>query len=78
MTLTDALRVLSAAQHRGARWWCYDARCMRVMPGGWRSQDGEPAPAFTVFETLMIARGLTQIGAVQAADAPGWHVAALP
>lgn len=65
MTLTEAIQVLNAAQHRGARWWEYDRRTMRVMPAGWKCDEGEPAPAFTVFETLMIARGLVAIGALQ-------------
>jgi hypothetical protein len=61
--LSEALIALSRAQHRGAPYWYWDAASLRVLPAEWGSPADDPAPAFTVFEALAIARSLVGIGA---------------
>jgi hypothetical protein len=65
VTLTDAILVLSAAQHRGVHLWRYDDNCRRVLPEGWNTLDEAEPPAYTAFEAVAIARGLVGIGAVE-------------
>ena len=76
--VSEAIQVLSAAHHRGAWGWSWNPTTLRVEPWGWSALDFEPAPTYTAFEALAIARGLVEIGAVQPLDAPRWHVGALP
>lgn len=63
--VAEAAAVLTACQHRGAQWWSWDAQRLRVTPGSWNGMPDDPAPEFTVFEALAIARGLVTIGAVR-------------
>jgi hypothetical protein len=65
MTIDEALRVLSAAQHRGCRAWWYDDEAARVMPEGWNGLDEAAAPNYTAWEAVTLARRLAEIGAVQ-------------
>jgi hypothetical protein len=69
MTLSDALQVLSAAQHRGARSWRYDPACCRVMPEAWNGLFDAAPPNYTPWEALTLARRLVEIGAVKAENA---------
>jgi hypothetical protein len=62
-SVAEAIAVLNACTHRGARLWRYDDTCRRVLPEGWNGLDEAAPPAFTAFEALAIARGLAQIGA---------------
>jgi biotin-(acetyl-CoA carboxylase) ligase len=65
-SVSDAIAVLNATCHRGARTWEHDAGSGRIMPAVWKlTPGGEPAPMLTVFEAVAIARGLAQIGAYQ-------------
>jgi hypothetical protein len=64
VTLSEAIRVLSQAHHRGAWCWCWNPELLRVTPADWNGLGPDEAPAFTVFEALAIARGLALIGAV--------------
>jgi hypothetical protein len=66
MTLSDAIQVLSAAQHRGARSWRYDYQTMRVLPEGWNGLTEAAPPNYTPWEALTLARRLVEIGAADA------------
>jgi hypothetical protein len=61
--VAEALQVLGACQHRGARLWRYDDTCRHGLPEGWNGLDEAAPPAFTAFETLAIAGRLAEIGA---------------
>ena len=63
MTLTDAVRVLSLAHHRGVALWVFDHEHMRVLPAGWNGLDEAAPPAYTVWEAMTLAGGLVRIGA---------------
>jgi hypothetical protein len=55
----DAAQVLGAAMHRGAASWIFDAALLRVMPEGWDWRGiGDPPPAYTVWEALVLAKAL--------------------
>ena len=58
MTLSEAVAILGAAQHRGARWWYWDAATMRVTPSEWNGMPDDPAPTFTAFEALVMVNNL--------------------
>jgi hypothetical protein len=59
-TVGEAVWVLNAVQHRGARSWQYDERLARVMP---REDCDFDVPGLTAFEACAVARRLTEIGA---------------
>ncbi len=58
--VAEAVKVLNAVQHRGAREWKYDENMARVFP---MDQDDLEWPLFTAFEACAVARRLTEIGA---------------
>jgi hypothetical protein len=60
VTVREAVQVLNAVQHRGARSWQYDESLARVFPV---DQDALEWPLFTAFEACAVARRLTEIGA---------------
>jgi hypothetical protein len=59
---TEALAVLNATQHRGARNWHYDGKQARVMPEA--GDEPDYPPIFTAFEAMSVARRLVAIGAL--------------
>jgi hypothetical protein len=63
IVLAEAINVLSRVHHRGAWVWGWDPARLRVTPLDWSGEADDPAPEFTAFEALVIARGLAQIGA---------------
>lgn len=66
MDVLDAVTVLNAASHRGARSWRYDATAARVRPEEWSGLGTEfIAPEFTPWEAATLARRLVEIGAVK-------------
>ena len=63
----EAVAVLNATQHRGARNWHYDGTLARVMPYQWHER--EYPPSFTPFKAVTVARWLMEIGATGPAEA---------
>jgi hypothetical protein len=76
VSVAQAVRVLNATTHRGARDWHFDRQAQRVMPRRW--DEGEYPPIFTTFECVTIARRLVEIGATGGAAVRSATTSATP
>jgi hypothetical protein len=62
IAILQAVAVLNATQHRGARHWHHDGKRARIKPEAW--DEAEYPPIFTTFEAVSVARRLVEIGAL--------------